>query len=114
MAHPFGIPSRQIVVDGHNMDAFSGQGVQIRRQSRHQGFALTCFHFCDFAFVQHDAANQLNIEVAHFQCPQRCLSDSRKRLRQQIVKGFSPINALFKFGRLSLEFIITHGLNGRL
>ena len=69
MTHPFGVATGQIVVYRNNMHAFSGQCVQVRRQRGRQGLALTGFHFCNFALMQHDSADQLDIKMPHFQSP---------------------------------------------
>jgi hypothetical protein len=45
----------------------TGQGVEIGRQRGHQGFAFTGFHLGDLPAVQHHAADDLNIIVAHLQ-----------------------------------------------
>jgi 1-acyl-sn-glycerol-3-phosphate acyltransferase len=65
LAHPGGIAARQIVVDGHDVHALAGQGVEIGGQRGHQGLALAGAHLGDLAVVQHHAADQLHVEVAH-------------------------------------------------
>ena len=64
-AHPLGIALRQVIVDGDHVDAFSRQGVEVHRQRRDQRLAFAGFHFGDFAAMQHDAADQLHVEVPH-------------------------------------------------
>ena len=49
------------------MNATSGKGVQGRGQRGDERFAFAGFHFGDFAVVQHHAADQLHIEMAHVQ-----------------------------------------------
>ena len=65
LAHPLGIAFGQVVVDGDHVNAVAGERVQIAGKCRHQGFAFAGLHFGDFAGVQHHAADQLDVEVAH-------------------------------------------------
>ncbi|MNR60786.1 hypothetical protein D3C85_1823580 [compost metagenome] len=64
------------------MNPFAQKRVQINRERRYQRFALTGFHLGDFAFMQHHAAQQLHIKVAHAQRPLGCLAHRCKSLRQ--------------------------------
>ena len=64
-AHPIRVPLGEVVVDGDDMDAESGQGVEIDRQGGDEGLALTGLHFRDHAAVERDAADELDIEVDH-------------------------------------------------
>ena len=45
----------------------AGQRIQISGQRGDQRFAFAGFHFGDVAFVQHHAADQLHVKMAHFQ-----------------------------------------------
>ena len=65
------------------MCALAAQCVQVDGQRRHQGLALTGLHFCDFALVQHHAANHLNVVVAQAHGSPRSLTNQRKGLRKQ-------------------------------
>ena len=47
------------------MDALALERVQIDRQSRDQGLALAGPHLGDLSAVEHDAADHLDVEVAH-------------------------------------------------
>ena len=64
-AVPLGITLGQIVVDRDDMDTSSGQCIQVSRQSRGQGLAFTGLHFSDLVVVQHHAAHQLDVKMAH-------------------------------------------------
>jgi len=63
LAHPFGVTFCQIVIDGDDMNAFAIKGVQIGGERRDECFTFARPHFSNFAAVQGNAANQLN--VAH-------------------------------------------------
>ena len=54
--------------DGHKTHIFSAQGVQVKRQGRGKGFAFTRLHFRDFALVQYDATDELDIKRDHVPC----------------------------------------------
>jgi hypothetical protein len=47
------------------MHAFTGQGIEIRRQRRDQGLAFAGPHLGDLALVQRHAADHLDVEMAH-------------------------------------------------
>ena len=76
----------EVVVDGDDVDALAGEGVEVGRSSGHQGLAFTGLHFGDVAQVQGGAAHQLDIEVAHAEGAGRRFTDGGEGLRQQIVQ----------------------------
>ena len=86
LAHPLGVAPGQVVVHGHHVHAPAGEGVEVGRQGGHQGFALAGFHLGDLAVVQHHAADQLHIEVAHAQHPLARLAYYGKGLGQQLIE----------------------------
>jgi hypothetical protein len=65
LAHPFGVALGEVVVDGDDVDALAGERVEIDRQRRDQRLAFAGAHFGDRAVVQHHAADQLHVEMAH-------------------------------------------------
>ena len=65
LAHPFGIAAGEVVVHRHHVHTATGQGIEVAGQGGDQGFAFAGFHLSDLAFMQHHAADQLHIEVAH-------------------------------------------------
>ncbi len=81
----FRIALRQVVVHGNDVHAFAGQGVQISRQRRGQGFTFTGAHFSDAAIVQHHAADQLDIKVTHAEHAFTGFTHGRERFRDQTV-----------------------------
>ena len=66
-SHPLGVSPGQVVDNGDDVYALSGDRVQIGGQRRDQRFAFTRFHFGDLAVVKDHAADKLDIEVAHVQ-----------------------------------------------
>ena len=85
--HPLGVTTGQVVVDGDHVHALAGQGIQIDRQGGHKGLALAGFHFGDLALVQHRAADDLYIEVAHAQHTARRLANGGEGLGLNLVHG---------------------------
>ena len=97
-AHPFGVQGRQIVVDRDQVRAIAGEPVQIQRQGGDQGFALAGLHFGDAAFVQDDAADHLDVEMALADGPLGRLADHREGLVHQIIEALAG-------GEPGLEFV---------
>ena len=96
--HPLSIATGQIIVDGDDMHAVSGQRVQIRRQGCNQCFAFAGSHFGNFSVVQNHATDQLNIEVAHAKCPLACFANDCKSFRQERVKRLTIGHARLELG----------------
>ena len=87
-AHPLGVQGGEVVVDRDQMRALAGQGVEIERQGGHQRLALAgLLHLGDAAFVEHHAADHLDVEVALADGPLGRLADHREGLVHQIVQA---------------------------
>ena len=96
-AHPFRVALGKIVVYRDNMDALTGQCIQIGRKSRHQRFSFTGFHFGDSALVQDNSAHELYREVFHAQNAPGSFPADSKGFRQNIIGCFAVFQAFFKF-----------------
>jgi len=68
------------------VDTATGQSVEVERQGGDEGLALAGLHLGDPAFVQHHAADQLDVEVAHAGGPPAGLAHQRKGFRQDILE----------------------------
>ncbi len=86
LAHPLAVAPGQIIVDRHNMDALSGQRIEIRRQNGHQRLALAGLHLGNAPLMEHDAADQLYSEGLHAQHPPGRLPHGGESLRKNIVR----------------------------
>ncbi len=64
-SHPLGVAAGQVVVDGDEVDAAAGQGVEINGERGNEGLAFTRLHLGDLAAMQHDATHELDVEVPH-------------------------------------------------
>ena len=88
-AHPLRIAAGQVVVHGHDVNALAFERVEIRRQRRDERLALAGLHLGNLAFVEHRAADQLDVEVPHVQHAAPSLPDDGKGFGHQIVGRLS-------------------------
>ena len=65
LAHPLGVARGEVVVDGDDVDAAARQRVEVRGKRGDERLALARAHLGDLALVEHDAADELHVEVAH-------------------------------------------------
>ena len=84
--HPHRVAAGQIVVDGDQVDAASGQRVQHHRERRGQRLALAGLHLGDRAVVEDHAADQLDVEVAHAHRAAARLAHEREAFVHQVVE----------------------------
>ena len=113
-AHPLGVAPGQVVVDGHHVHAVAGQRVQVDRQGGDQGLALARLHLGDHALVEHDAAEQLDIEMALSKCPLRRLAHRGERFLEQPVERLAAGQAFTEPARPALELVVAQVLDLRL
>ena len=102
-AHVHAVAASQIVVDGNNVYALTGQGIQIYGQGCYQSFAFAGTHFGDFAAVQHHATDELYIKMTHAGYALRGLAHYGKSLRQDIIQGFALLQAHLKFSSFGCQ-----------
>ena len=112
--HPVRIALGKVIVDRDNVDALARDRVQVGRQRRHQRLAFARAHLGDLAGMQHHAAEQLDVEVAHPEGAHTRLADHGERLGQQVVEGFPGAEALAEFVRLGAQRVIGQRLDRRL
>ena len=98
LSHPFGVALGEIVVDGDDMDAAAGERVEIDRQCRDQRLAFAGLHLGDAAFMQHHAADELDVEMALAERALGGLAHGGECRRQDIVESCA-------FGELLLELV---------
>ncbi|MCU0293902.1 MAG: hypothetical protein MUF10_18275 [Thermoanaerobaculaceae bacterium] len=128
LPHPLGVALGQVVVDGDHVHAAAGEGVQHHRQRGDQGLALARPHLGDLARVQHHAADELDVEVAHPEGAPRCLAHQREHLHEVLVEDRLHVRAprdvlLRQLGRAHLvldarqprpQLVVGQGLQLRL
>ena len=76
--HPLGVATREVVVDGHHVDAAAREGVQEDGQRGHQGLAFPRLHLGRLAAVKGHPSDELHVVVHHV--PRHRRSGSRPRL----------------------------------
>src|SRR5947199_8804995 len=98
--HPLDVAARQVVVDGDEMSALGDQGVQVEGQRGDERLPLPRLHLGDLALVQHDPAEELDVEVAQPDRPPRRLAHGGEGLgedlfeRRRRILGLDPGEAL--------------------
>jgi hypothetical protein len=83
--------------------ALAGQRVQVDRQRRGQRLALAGAHLGDLAVVQHHAADQLHVEVAHAEHALAGLAHHGEGFGQQVVERLARGHALAEFVGLAAQ-----------
>src|SRR5712691_3317867 len=86
LSHPFGITTRQVVVDGDDMHSPARQRVQVSGQGCNQRLTFTGTHLGYFALVQYDAADKLHVVMAHSDSTLPCFAHDSKSFRQDIFE----------------------------
>ena len=113
-AHPLRVAAGQVVVDRHDMDAGAREAVQIHRQSGGEGLAFAGFHFRNLAAMEYDAANQLHVEMAHFQNSSAGFAHRREGFDEQVVERRSSGQLVAEFLGLGGEFRVAQRAHGGL
>ncbi|GIS14080.1 MAG: hypothetical protein CM15mP116_06630 [Synechococcus sp.] len=103
LAHPLGITAGQVIVHRHDVHATTSEGVEIARKGGNQGFAFASFHLGDLTFMQHHAANQLDIEMTHAQHTLAGFTNNGKGLRQDLVEDRPLVRQTAGIGQTLLE-----------
>ena len=91
--------------------AFAGERIQINRQRRDQRLTFAGLHFGDFAVVQHDAADQLFVEMPHVDETAPCFAHRRKRGNHDVVKRRSLRQLFLEGNGLRGQFFVAELLN---
>ena len=88
------------------MHGLAADRVQISGQRRHQRFAFAGAHFGNLALVEHHAADQLHIEVAHIQNPPGGFTHHRKSLYEKRLSVLSFPRAAAKLIGFGTKLLI--------
>ncbi len=113
-AHPLRLERGQVLVDRDDVRALAREPVQVERQGRGQGLALTGLHLGDPAEVEGGATHHLDVEVALTQHPLRGLAGDGEGIEQDVVEVLALLETLTERRRLRLELSVAHGLVFRL
>ena len=97
---------RQVIVDGDDVHAVAGQGIEVCRHGRRQRLAFAGLHFRNAALMQHDAAHHLHAELALARHAIGCLAHNGISLRQQLIERLALAVAVFEFLRLRTQLAV--------
>ncbi|GMA36528.1 hypothetical protein GCM10025876_27320 [Demequina litorisediminis] len=95
-AHEVGLVRREVVVHGDDVDAFTGQRVEVRGEGRDERLTFTGLHLGDVAAVKGGATHDLDVEVTQAERATRGLADGRKRLGEHRVEALTVGVALLE------------------
>ncbi len=108
LAHPLGVALGEVVVDRDDVDALAVKCIEVAGKRRDKRLAFAGLHLCNHAAVQRDAADELDIEVAHAERALRCLADRCEGLGQKVVERFAVRKALTEEHRLMRKLCVIH------
>ena len=103
LAHFIGLCLCQVVVNRNDMDAVTGETVQIGCNAGNQRFTFTGTHFRDSALMQNDCTDNLDRERLFAENTVRSLADSCKGFHHNIIKRLAVRKALTEFNSLCLQ-----------
>ena len=110
-AHPDRVAAGQVVVDGDDVDAPAGEGVEIDREGGDEGLALAGFHFGNLTPVEDDAADELDVVVALAEAAAGDFADGGEGLGEQVVQGFAGGQAVAELLGEAGELAVGAGLH---
>ena len=113
-AHPIGVALREVFVDRDDVHALPRQGVEIRRQGRHERLALAGAHLRDATAVQGETADQLDIEMPHPEGSTSRLAHHGEGLWRELVQGLPGGEPSAELGGLGTDRLVGQGLQRRL
>ena len=105
-AHPFGVASCQVVVDGDDVHAIAAECVEIHGEGRDQCLSLAGLHLGHPTEVERRAAHELHVVVALADLAQRCLADHGEGLDEQVVEVCSVGQPLAELDRSVGELLV--------
>ena len=107
-AHPLGVALGQVIVDGNDVHALAGDGVEVTGQGGDEGLAFAGLHLGDMPLVQRHGADELHIEVTHAHGALGSLAHGGKSLGQHIVERLAVGIALAELIGLAAELLLGH------
>ena len=106
LAHPLGVTLGQVVVDGDDVDALAGEGVEVGGEDGHQSLAFTGLHLGDPALMEHDAADDLDPVGPHAQHPVGCLPAGGEGLGEDVVQSRALGQPVLEYLGLGLQVLV--------
>ena len=110
LAHPLGVAAGEIVVDGDDMHAFAGERVKIDGGRGDERLAFARAHLGDRALMQHEAADQLNVEMALLQGAFGRLANGGESGRENVVQRLARRELGAKFVGFGPQLLVAQRL----
>ncbi len=110
LAHPLGVASGQVVVDGDEVQALAAEPVEVGGQGRDERLALARLHLGDPPEVQGGAADELDVVVALAQHPLACFAHDCEGLDEQVVEVLAVVEPLTELAGLGPQGVVGQGL----
>mmetsp|Transcript_25747 Transcript_25747/g.60105 ORF Transcript_25747/g.60105 Transcript_25747/m.60105 type:complete len:345 (-) Transcript_25747:386-1420(-) len=111
LPNPLSITPSEVVIHGHNVNAFAFQAIEVRWQDCYEGLPLASPHFSDVALMQSNASHKLHIKMAQPENPPAGLAYCRESLWQKIIQRLSLGTTFSQVLRHRLELLIALGLH---
>ena len=105
-AHHLGVALCQVIVNGDDVDTLAIKGIEVGRQQRGQGLALTGAHLGDVAEVQGRTAHDLHAVVLLIEDAPGSLTDGGKSLEQDVIHLFAVSQASLELVGLCLKLVV--------
>ena len=107
-AHPLGVALGQVVVDGDDVHALTGDSVEIAGQRGDEGLAFAGLHLGDVALVQRHGADELYIKVTHAHGALGSFAHGGKGLGEHVIERLAVGVALTELIGLGAELLLGH------
>ena len=111
LAHPLGVARGEVVVHRDDVHTLAGGAVEIDRQRRRQGLALTRLHLGDPAEVQGGTTDELDVVVTLTQHTGGRLPGDGKGFDQEVVGLLAIVEALAELTRLGPQRVVGQRLH---
>ncbi len=109
-AHPLAVALGQVVVDGDHVHALARQRVEVARERGDERLAFAGLHLGDLPGVEHHAADELHVEVAHAERAHGRLTHDGERLLEQVIERLAVLESRAELDRLGGELRVRERL----
>ena len=106
--HPLGVALGQVVVDGDDMHALTGDSVEIAGQRGDERLTLAGLHLGNMTLMKRHGADELYVKVAHARDALGSLAHGGKGLGKHVVERLAVGVTLAKLIGLGAEFLLGH------
>ena len=108
LCHQLAVALCEVVVDGDDVHALTGESVKVGRQGGNESFTLTGLHLCDTALVEHDTADDLDRVMTNADNSCGSLTADSESVRQYLVESFAGSEPVLEDTGLRLELALAH------